>query len=281
METPKYRVDFDKILQIAYRGVRRASIFMGFGVNAALEAEFNKYQLTHITKLQLVPDVDDKTLTHFKEEFKTWIEANGLRELIETYSVFVDALHEACLLVRGNIDRIAIASLAEKQQTFRQQGFPNKLNTLRTNYAVGPKHHDYVVSLNRARNCLTHRRGVVGKEDVDSDDRLKVAWLGMDIFVQTPTGERHSLMEIPAEGLLVKDGGTVCVQFVERLKYFDLRSLVRFTTRELAEICWFFQREAHSALMSAVEYAKANGIHIEEKSNPGVQPTPASGAADA
>ncbi|MDP2604181.1 MAG: hypothetical protein Q8S00_16545 [Deltaproteobacteria bacterium] len=240
---------------------------MGFGVNAALNSEFKEYQLTHITKLQLIPNVEDKTLAHFKEEFKTWIEANGLRELIETYSVFLDALNEACLLIRGRVDGATLPSLAEKQQTFKQQGFPNKLNTLRTNYAVGPKHADYVVSLNKARNCLTHRHGIVGKEDVDSDDKLKVSWLGMDMFVETPTGERQSLMDIPVDGLLVKDGGTVCVQFVELIKHFERGSLVRFSTRELAEICWFFQREAHSALMSAVEYAKNNGIYMEVKSN--------------
>lgn len=263
---PTHIIDFDKILEIAYRGVRRASIFMGLGVNAALNPEYKAYQLTHITKLRLIPNnVAEETLQHFKEEFKTWIEGNGLRELIETYSIFLDALHNVCLLVRGSKEGIHIATLEAKQDTFRQQGFPNKLNQLRINFAVGPKHADYLVSLNKARNCLTHTRGIVGKEHIDSEKGMKVAWLGMEIFVQTPTGERQSLMDIPPEGVLIKDGGTACIQFVERANYFELNALVRFTTRELAEICWFFQQEAHGALMSAAEYAKASGLEVKAK----------------
>jgi len=263
---PQIQIDLDNILEVAYLGVRRASIFMGLGVNAVLDPNYKAYQLTHITKLQLVPDnANEETLTHFKEEFKTWVEGNGLRELIETYSIFLDALHNACLLVRGSKEGIDIASIATNQDTFQKQGFPNKLSQLRSNYSVGPKHADYMVSLNKARNCLTHRRGIVAKEDADSEKGLKVAWLGMETFVQTPSGERLSLMNIPPEGVFVKDGGTVCMQFVERVKHFELHSLVRFTTRELGEICWFFQQEAQSTLMSAVEYAKVSGIEVQTK----------------
>lgn len=282
MERHQINVDLDKILDVAHRGVRRASVFMGLGVNAALDAEFKEYQLTRITKLQLVPDtVDSETIGHFKEEFKTWVEGNGLRELIETFSVFLDRIYDAALLIDISKDKVNMAALAAKQDSFNREGFPNKLKILRSKFSVGPKHADYIVSINKARNCLTHRRGIVGKEDVDESDKLRVAWLGMDIFAETPNGERHSLMEIPPEGLLLPDGGTVCVQFIERQRLFDQGTPLHLSTRDLAEICWFFQRESETTKQSVVEHAKANGmiVHVKEKSNEAVQPTPEAGAA--
>ena len=85
----EYNIGFGKILAVALKGVRRATVFLGLRLNAALDPEFNKYQLTKIAKIQLLPpDVDAQTLTHFKDEFKTWIVGNGLRELIETFSFF-------------------------------------------------------------------------------------------------------------------------------------------------------------------------------------------------
>lgn len=236
---------------------------MGLGVNAALDAEFKQYQLTHITKLQLTSDaIDEKTIDHFKQEFKTWIEGNGLRELIETYSVFLDRIHYAALLIdaKANDDT---AALITKGDSFNREGLSKKLSILRSKFSIGPMHADYIVSINRARNCLTHRRGILGKEDVDESGKLRVAWLGMDVFAETPTGERHSLMEIPPSGLHLSEGGTVCFQFIEREKLFYPGTPLRLSTRDLAEICWFFQREANTTIQSLVEYAKTNGVAVK------------------
>lgn len=283
MNRREININLDKIVDVAHRGVRRASVFMGLGVNAALDAGFNQYQLTHITKLQLVSDnVDSKTIDHFKEEFKTWVEGNGLRELLETFSVFLDHIHEAALLVSTSKDKVDLAVFPAKRDSFNREGFPNKLKILRSKYAVGPKHADYLVSINRARNCLSHRRGIVGHEDIDDSGKLRVAWLGMDIYAQTPSGERHSLIDIPPEGLLLPGGGSVYIQFLERERLFDPGNSLRLSTRDLAEICWFFQREADTAKQTVVALARANGVgpKVKEKSNEAVQPTPESGAAD-
>lgn len=270
MERRQISIDLDKILDVAHRGVRRASVFMGLGVNAALDADFKKYQLTHITKLQLMPDtVDAETLGDFKEEFKIWVEGNGLRELIETFSVFLDRIHEAALFTGLPKNKVDMEILAEKCDSFKREGFPKKLKILHSKFSIGPKHTNHIVSINKARNCLTHRRGIVRKEDVDESGKLRVVWLGMDIFAETPSGQRHSLMDMPPEGLLLPEGGAVCIQFVERERLFDQGSPLRLSTRDLAEICWFFHRESNTTRESILEYAKANGVtvHIKEKPN--------------
>ena len=101
MPQVEYNIDFGKILEVALKGVGRATVFLGFGVNAALDTNFNKYQLTDIAQIQLLPqEVDVQALSHFKDEFKTWLVGNGLRELIETFSVFLERLHEACFTNR-------------------------------------------------------------------------------------------------------------------------------------------------------------------------------------
>lgn len=283
MDRREIGIDLDKIVDVAHLGVRRASVFMGLGVNAALDPEFKQYQLTHITKLQLVSDnVDLKTVGHFKEEFKTWIEGNGLRELLETFSVFLDRIYEAALLLSISKDKVDLAVVAAKGKSFNRRGFPDKLDILRANYAVGPKHADYLLSINQARNCLSHRCGIVGHEDVDKSGKLRVAWLAMDIYAKTPFGERHSLIDIPPGGLPLPDGGTVWIQLVEREKLFDSGTPLRLSTRDLAEICWFFQNEAITTGQSVIVHARANGVKInmKEKSNEAVQPTPEAGAAD-
>lgn len=263
MSPTQITLDFDKLLEVALKGVRRASIFMGFGVNAALDENFKSFQLAHITNIQLVPDnVPPETIIHFKEEFRIWIEAAGLRELAETFAAYLDALHRSCLIVQAVQTKTAPPEIEDKQATFAREGLPNKLNILRQRFAVEPKHPIYLVSISRARNCLAHRRGIVGVEDLRDDKELKVMWLGMDFFAETPKGQKHYLNEIPKEGVLLPDGGTVKMQFVERKRSFPLKAKINFSTRDLAEICWFYENEARTLLAAAVAFTENSGVPI-------------------
>ena len=56
------------------------------------------------------------------------------------------------------------------------------------------------------------------------------------------------------------------LQFVERELVFPVRSVVRFSPHELAEICWFFIREAQSTCETAAEFAKSKNIPMSEAS---------------
>ncbi|NWF74711.1 MAG: hypothetical protein HXY51_16970 [Nitrospirae bacterium] len=94
-------VDLDDIQEIALKGVRRAAVFMGLGLNAAFNKDFKDYRLSQITKVDLVPpDANDAQIENFKKEFSYWIIGNGLRELIENFHVFLDRLHDGCLLFK-------------------------------------------------------------------------------------------------------------------------------------------------------------------------------------
>ena len=263
MSLKQITLDFDKILDVALKGVRRASVFMGLGVNAALDEQFKAYQLSVITNIQLVPEnVSDETLSHFKDEFRIWVEAAGLRELSETFASYLDALHHACLVLKTVQAKASTSKIEEKQSSFAMEGIPNKLNILRQRFSVEPEHSSYIVSIGRARNCLAHRRGIVGVNDLRDDKELEIMWLGMDMFVETPSGEKHYLNEPLKEGIYLPNGGTVKIQFVERKRTFSLGAKLTLSTRDLAEICWFYTREAKSAITSAVAFSRKLGVHV-------------------
>lgn len=265
MSDKKYEIDFKEILEIAHIGVRRASIFMGLGVNAALDETFTNYQLTHLTGLQLVPDnVPPETLENFKTEFKTWIEGNGFRELVESFLSFLDRIHQAAYIMKKTGIKIKVSELQERQKNFEKQGLPNKLNLLATEFGIMPKHPEYIKSLNRARNCLTHRRGIVGVEDLADVKICRINWLGADLFIQTSSGERHLIEDCIKNKKSFPEDTMVMMQMVERERQFDLRSQMTLSTRDLAEICWFFQREATSTIESTVNFAKSCGIEVAD-----------------
>ncbi len=261
----KYNIDFDLILEVARKGVRRASAFLGLGINAANNPEFKDYGLTDISSIQLIPDnISDESIIHIKEEFSIWVVANGFRELIETFSIFLDQIHYVCAVIEANAKKTPLIEITEKQTNFSNQGFPNKLNMLEASFSVSPTHTDYIKTLNKTRNCLTHRQGIVAKNDCNKENVLSVLWLGAEIYIEEPDGTKHIINGKMDEGIYLEHGGNVNLVMIERNCAYELGSIVKLSPNELAEICWFILREAQYTISSAVEYAGKMGVPIEE-----------------
>ncbi len=91
-------INFNVILETLQRGIRRTDIFLGLGMNAS---EMQP-PISHVLDLaspfgiQLVKeDLSDDEKLHVALEFGKWITSNGLRELIETFSIFLHQIYNA------------------------------------------------------------------------------------------------------------------------------------------------------------------------------------------
>jgi len=64
-------INFDALKDIALRGIRRTSVFLGLGINAARDERLKKWQLTTSSMFRVIPnDVDVETINHFKSTFE-------------------------------------------------------------------------------------------------------------------------------------------------------------------------------------------------------------------
>jgi hypothetical protein len=256
-------IDLPTIKNIAVKGVRRTAIFMGLGINAANDPDFKQYELAKITSLEFIePISDEKTLTHFKTEFGRWVIANGLRELIETFCVFLDEIHFVCLLLAISSGQISTDQFHRQNTKFRHCGLKDKLKHLNNDFGVATGQSDYLMSINQARHCLTHRRGIVGNEDCFNGKELIVRWTGIDTYAETPSGERISLFPMPEGGVLLTEGSKIMAAFPERTKIFPIRSLVTFSPRDLAEICHFTLNQTSEVICSIEDYVRKSGIPL-------------------
>ena len=262
MTAQRITVNLDEIREIAHKGVRRAAVFLGLGLNAAYDSALKEYRLSKIANIDLVPpDADEKTIASYKEEFSYWIIANGLRELVETFSVFLDQIHESFLLFKFTKGQLSRPQALEQRKKFHYAGLSDKLATLKEEFVLEPEKADHLISINRARNCLTHRRGIVGTKDVDKDKTLHMKWTGMEVFVKTPSGGEIPL--IPGdfrEPIEVKDGGDVMLRFLERSKTFKFGERVLLSPVDMAEICQVFAHEANNLCNRALERSREFGI---------------------
>ncbi|MGH7770705.1 MAG: hypothetical protein ACREQA_00535 [Candidatus Binatia bacterium] len=244
---------------------------MGLGLNAATDPEFKNYRLSSVQNteinpihMELIPsNVNDETLSHFKTEFGIWIITSGLREVIERFAIFLDSMHHACQMMACNKHKLEPAEAQRLDKSFRFKGMEDKLSELERRFGIKPKHPDYIVSINQARNCLAHRLGRVGIEDCKQGEALEVKWIGMDFQIELESGKILSANE--AVGVVIPEAGAAQLKIVERSKSFPLGTFARFGMHELAEICNFMLGSIQEVTASAIQYANSIGIPFQEK----------------
>lgn len=259
----KVTIDLDKIKEIAIKGIRRTTVFLGLGVNAARDKAFNEYQLPENHYLKLVPDnATAEQIARFKENFEKWIVSNGLRELIETFGVFLDKIHHASLLLATNKERITQQDAETFGPAFERKGIEEKLKTLRTRFNILSDKEKYFPSINQARNCITHRQGQIGPEDLKGNASLNLIWWTLGIIAQTADGKEFSLTPMPEEGFYFEHGGVVSLKISDCSRDFKLGEFIELTPGDINEICFLVYLATSEIVASTVNYAKTLGIQI-------------------
>ena len=187
--------------------------------------------------------------------FRRWVLGNGMRECVEALGPVLEAARmEAVLwalpgalsrrpdggyeLQAPDIDRVVWhkASVVDAR-SFDRLTLPNKMSRLETRYAVErPRFADDVLTLNVARNCLTHRGGVVGTEDLDhGENYMTVKWRRWRMRT-----ERDGALRVVRIGERVD--GVLHLDEVERSRRFRLGQKVRFSAEDFVEIATTFFR---------------------------------------
>jgi len=248
----------------------RAAIFLGLGVNAARDKSFVHYQLPEISHLRLVPENATETqLADFKDNFEKWIISNGLRELVESYAVFLDEIFQASLWFATSKELIKAEEANKLLKSFKKIGVEGKLKSLRTHFNISTAKEKYFSSINQARNCITHRRGKVGQEDLRDKEKFELVWWAFELIARSTDGQEISLTPpLPKEGILIESGGSIYLKVIDKIKEYNLGDFLKFSPSELNEICLLFQLATDDIIKSTVTYSKSIGIQIAEQTNP-------------
>jgi len=246
-------INFDEVVEPAIVGVNRAVVFMGLGVTAASESAVANYRLPEAPHIDLIPQVTEEQLAEFKREFGVWIIGNGLRELVETWDVFLDRLYIVSLASdEWRAERAGEAlrpgQYAKRARAFPKRGTGEKFDLLQTEFGIRLTFEAEIESIKKARNCLTHRLGVVGAKDLNSPGGLAVRWRAPELFGYHEDGSEFvpSLDAFPIE---FPTGSPVKLRHGERQKIVPRGHRLQLSAAELKEICYTFR----IAIMQAQE----------------------------
>lgn len=268
-------LDIDQIHQIALTGVRRAALFLGIGLNAVQTPDFKDYELRKLVRHEqdgevmqvtygLIPDgATDETLSHYKEEFGNWVINNCLRDLVETFALYLDHIHAAALLIAG-ITGKKLPDHENLQRSFHlHPGLGWKLRVLQDRFGIDIEKPHLLGSLYDARNCLSHRLGVVASEkDCGADGKLHIKWVGVDLkLVGKESGKEGPIIV----GQRLKEESALVMSHSERTLTFNKGERIEIPHESLQEVCHFCTITARELINSLVAYARNMGVKVNEK----------------
>lgn len=272
MPSEQININIDEMVGISLLGVRRAAVFMGLGLNAAAKDDFNDYELRKLPKALgqtgfpidfLPPNLSSEQINEFKKHFALWIIACGFRELLEHYAMFLDHVHEACLLVAISNKRFTQEYTQKQHKQFvRNFGIPSKQNKLEELFSIKPDNAECIKQLYAVRNALTHDLGIVTQERCGDENTMNVTWRAFDTIAKGQvSGIETNLIDLI--GCKTEEPIEILAKFPLRQKAFPVGSVISFTQQDLWEICFFFSSIAiPSTRNSLIRHLSDHGVPI-------------------
>ena len=253
-------LEFSQIVEPALIGINRAWVFMGLGVNASLDPDCSGFRLPDLDHIKLLPDDMPKAIVEeFKREFGMWVVSNGLRELIETWDVFLDQLYYAAVYTdywqqSQETAKLSPEPFMKRATAFAREGTREKLERLQKQFGITLQYQAEIESIKKARNCLTHRMGTVGPKDVEPGTSLTVRWRSPELFGINEDGTEF-VPPLDSFPIHFPMGSPVKFRNVNRAKVVSLGDRLKFLPAEVKELCYTFRiavddaREAFTGLV--------------------------------
>lgn len=221
-----YQIELQKLLNI-----------FNFSNSTAIMQNENSYQYIK-PFLDISPAKNLKlSFEEIKSAFIIWNITNIMRNSIECVSNFLEEVYIYCtIIVISKKNNLTVnewnETLSNGKVSFNRLGLPDKIEYLKNNYDVYSNFDEYIVSINKARNCLVHRKGIVSERDIDINQKLEVKWNTFKIKTTSPDGKKTKIVN---KNNMVLKGWSLEVWLEEKSKTFNQGDKITFAQEEISD----------------------------------------------
>jgi hypothetical protein len=153
------------------------------------------------------------SLSAARTEASAWHLRTAFRDALEATGLYLDGCRTvAAICQQARASTLTVGSFEKITRSeagaFHGLAIPAKIERLAQEFQISTDLTDHVLSINRVRNCLVHRLGLVSDRDVDKDGNLCLLVRAMEFFAPDPAGGPdvvidHSGMVLPENAPLM------------------------------------------------------------------------------
>lgn len=218
-------------------------------------------------QLRLAPELDFATV---REEFRRWVIESGLRDAAEALGLLLEEVRKVLRAaakgstVDGEYFQTFVLDEAGK---FDGRLFPQKLALIEElgGPAFMPELTPHITSLNQARNCLVHGRGVVRDRDKNTVDGLLVEWVRVGMWIDGEAGQREVIVlsdRTLGEGKF-DAGDTISVGWRPTSRLYRVGDRVSFSVQDFSDFCWTFLLFGKQMRKNLEDFVAAKGHSVQ------------------
>lgn len=203
--------------------------------------------------------------------WKLWILSAGFRDISEIISSVLEEAFGVLTLFKLLDQQIAGHPISSDDWNkrdkdiarFHRLSLTDKLRSLEENHSfqLQSLSKDQLTSINLARNCLTHREGIVSSRDTNEGEELSVCWEGLDFIVVTQGKEIPLIVPMHVE-----HGGEMHIRTAYRKRNFRIGERVSFDEIEFSEIAHTIVKVSESVARELQSHGQARGIQAKAAS---------------
>jgi len=270
-ERPPVGLNLVETLEIARRGVRRASAFMAVGLQALAHDSLVSATLPSSMRYGFLPDpLPDALAAAVADEYSAWLVGNGLRELDQYFGLFADRVWWT--ICAGELHGKIVASDHVIGGKFHANtNVSRKIAQIVERIGDAGIHSEYFDGFSRARNSLGHAAGQVRERDTIDGGGLTLRWLALQTMLSQNGIEVPFLGESPSAEIPDPGGDEVSIiaKITERTKTFSVGEQIRLSPFDLSEICFFYNQQAVTLVTHLKSWPLAQGIPEASDADPG------------
>lgn len=250
------KIDFDIIEDVALRGMRRAYYFSGMTYNQ--ENLEGLKQTPPGLGVQVFPPYPVEKLSELKNAFSHFNANNCLREIIESFSLFLDQLYRV-LEMYHSYKTFDQKKIDERVKIFQNLDFPSKVrefnHKLAEKHKISSKDREFLIGLQRLRNCITHSGSVVGK-----NKRFLLTYPRFRMHGIKPNGQKIPIRSFPFKtpDVPIK----LQISFDRERKFFKDGEVIYVDNEQMTCICFGALNVCKAIKISAMRTAEALGFYI-------------------
>jgi hypothetical protein len=255
-------------LQIAIQRVINL-VALGLNANTGLPKGFQKLPGAYfeVSLAQNLSWDEEKS----KSEFFKWVLINGFRDASELVNNFLETANRVLSVWELVIKQKGEAKLTGEDwneiiingsKRFHRLGLPDKIKHLShiNFFQLDPELTKQILTINAARNCLVHRKGIVSERDANIDGELEVRWTKLSLYLKNESGEQEI---IPPQ--IVEKDNIIAVKNVHISKTFAIGKKIVFSAQEFSDICWCLFLFGQSTTKCVEEIGRNNGFVADNK----------------
>ena len=228
------RVSIDLIERVYKREAYVIQCFIAFSLNCGENPALRDFSIATPIKFGIAEhDAKDGVVVNLlKSDYITWIAAVSFGQLADLLSLYLDDVY--ILLGMYGLVGGKRTNVLKDYRNFRMKSLNEKIKVLEDVYSLGSLYADVIASMTKIRNCIIHRHGIVGSDDLNEPGKATLRWKGA---VLTTAGTKSGKVSPEHRGpVLTEKGDTLFIEVVMKEKSFQIGKQVILNPQEIGEI---------------------------------------------